>query len=180
VTRRVRRPPWYDSWANVIPDAGPWSDAHRREARTVEYMTTNFPPRDLRVSDADRDRAVSELSEQFQAGRLTSEEFDERSGQALQARTGSDLEVLFADLPRPETPKMPPPPVNPGPAAPRFFRPMLLAPVAIVLALLAAALLSGHHGTHFTGSFVPVIFVLVVILRLVGGGRRRGGRRGPW
>ena len=166
-------------WGNVIPDAGPWSDAHRREARTVEYMTTNFPPRDLRVSDAERDRAVSELSENFQAG-LTSEEFDERSGQALQARTGSDLEVLFADLPRPEAPKMPPPPVNRGPAAPRVFHPLLLAPVAIVLAVLAAALFSGHHGTHFTGSFVPVVFVLVVILRLVGGGRRRGGRRGPW
>jgi hypothetical protein len=143
-------------------------------------MTTNFPPSDLRVSDADRDRAVSELSEHFQAGRLTSEEFDERSGQALQARTGSDLELLFADLPRPEAPKMPPPPVNPGPAAPRVFRPVLVAPFAIAAAILAAGLLSGHHGGHFTGSFVPVAIVLVVLLRLAAGARRRGGRGGPW
>ena len=34
-------------------------------------MDTSFPAGDLRVSDADRDRAVSELSEHFQVGRLT-------------------------------------------------------------------------------------------------------------
>ena len=44
--------------------------------------TRNFPSGDLRVSDADRDRAVSELSEAFQAGRITADEFGQRSGQA--------------------------------------------------------------------------------------------------
>jgi hypothetical protein len=143
-------------------------------------MTTNFPPRDLRVSDAERDRAVSELSEHFQAGRLTSEEFDERSGQALQARTGSDLEVLFADLPRPQLSAMPPPPASPGPAAPGVYRRMLIVPVALVLAVLVGALLSGHNGGHFAGGFVPLIVVtLIVVRRLAGGSGRRGGR-GPW
>jgi hypothetical protein len=33
------------------------------------------------------DRVLAELSEHFQAGRLTAEELDERSGRALQART---------------------------------------------------------------------------------------------
>jgi hypothetical protein len=51
------------------------------------------------VSDADRDRAVSELSEALQAGRITADEFDQRSGQALAARTGKDLTALLADLP---------------------------------------------------------------------------------
>ncbi len=51
----------------------------------------NYPSGNLRVSDADRDRALAELSEAFQAGRITPGEFDERSGQALHARTGSDL-----------------------------------------------------------------------------------------
>jgi Domain of unknown function (DUF1707) len=59
----------------------------------------NYPPGDLRVSDADRDRAVSELSEAFQAGRLTADEFGQRSGQALGARTGKELAALLADLP---------------------------------------------------------------------------------
>jgi hypothetical protein len=58
-----------------------------------------FPPGDLRVSDADRDRALSELSEALQAGRITAEEFDQRSGQALGARTGKELGALLADLP---------------------------------------------------------------------------------
>jgi hypothetical protein len=59
----------------------------------------NYPPGDLRVSDADRDRALFELSEAFRSGRLTADEFDQRSGQALNARTGNELTVLLADLP---------------------------------------------------------------------------------
>jgi hypothetical protein len=58
-----------------------------------------FPPGEIRVSDADRDRAVSELGEAFRVGRLTADEFDERAGQALAARTGRDLSALLADLP---------------------------------------------------------------------------------
>jgi hypothetical protein len=59
----------------------------------------NYPSGDLRVSDADRERAVHELSGAFQAGRLTADEFDERSGQALNARTGKELTALLTDLP---------------------------------------------------------------------------------
>jgi hypothetical protein len=58
----------------------------------------DYPPDDQRVSDADRDHAVSELSEAFQAGRITADEFDQRSGQALSARTGKELTDLFTDL----------------------------------------------------------------------------------
>ena len=59
----------------------------------------NYPPGHIRVSDADRDRALSELSVAFQAGRITADEFDQRSGQALAARTGKELTALLADLP---------------------------------------------------------------------------------
>jgi hypothetical protein len=59
----------------------------------------NYPPGEIRVSDADRDRAVSELAVALQAGRLTADEFDQRSGQALRARTGKELTALLADLP---------------------------------------------------------------------------------
>src|SRR3984957_16599017 len=57
-----------------------------------------FPPGDLRVSDAERDLAVSELSRAFQVGRLTTEEFQHRSEQAFAARTGNELTLLLADL----------------------------------------------------------------------------------
>jgi len=65
-------------------------------------MTTaarDYPAGSLRVCDADRDRALSQLSEAFQAGRITVGELDARSGQALSARTGEELTVLLADLP---------------------------------------------------------------------------------
>jgi hypothetical protein len=66
----------------------------------MNTATRDFPDGDLRVSDADRDRALRELSEAFQAGRITADELDQRSGQALGARTGKELTALVADLPR--------------------------------------------------------------------------------
>jgi hypothetical protein len=65
----------------------------------MDAAASGYPPGDFRVSDAERDRALSELSTAFQAGRITSDEFDERSGLALRARTGKELTVLLADLP---------------------------------------------------------------------------------
>ena len=56
-------------------------------------------PAAMRASDADRDAVVSDLSEHFQAGRLTAGELDERTGQALAARTWGELGELLADLP---------------------------------------------------------------------------------
>src|SRR5215472_8327326 len=79
----------------------------RSPVRSVQVMstaTTNPRAGDLRVSDADRDRAIAGLSEHFQAGRLTADELDERTGRALQARTTADLAALFTDLPRRQVP----------------------------------------------------------------------------
>jgi uncharacterized membrane protein len=58
----------------------------------------NEQPR-LRVGDTEREAAVAALGEHFAAGRLTKEEYDERSDRAYAARTASDLHPLFADLP---------------------------------------------------------------------------------
>ncbi|TDD70468.1 DUF1707 domain-containing protein [Jiangella aurantiaca] len=55
----------------------------------------------LRVGDAERDAAVAALGEHFAAGRLTKDEFDERSGRAWSARYADDLDELFTDLPQP-------------------------------------------------------------------------------
>jgi hypothetical protein len=54
---------------------------------------------DLRLSDADRERALSELDRHYRVGRLTAEEFDERSRLILQAKTTGQLAGLFDDLP---------------------------------------------------------------------------------
>ena len=65
----------------------------------MDGVDRGCPPDGLRVSDADRERALSELSEAFRAGRITADEFDQRSGQALRSRTGKELTALLADLP---------------------------------------------------------------------------------
>jgi uncharacterized membrane protein len=57
------------------------------------------PLRGLRLSDAERQAAVDQLGEQFAVGRLTREEFDERSDAVWSAKTHGDLSPVFADLP---------------------------------------------------------------------------------
>ena len=52
-----------------------------------------------RVADADRDRTVTQLRENVVEGRLTLDEFSERVGTALRARTRGDLIAVMADLP---------------------------------------------------------------------------------
>ena len=53
----------------------------------------------LRISDADREAAVDLLGEQYAVGRLTRDEFDERSDAVWSAKTQGDLAPVFADLP---------------------------------------------------------------------------------
>jgi len=54
-----------------------------------------------RIGDAERDRAVDALQVHMAQGRLDRDEFDERLGRALNARTAADLQPLFDDLPEP-------------------------------------------------------------------------------
>jgi hypothetical protein len=53
----------------------------------------------LRVADADREQLIEELREHAGAGRLTSEELEERIGGAYSASTRGQLDALRADLP---------------------------------------------------------------------------------
>ena len=53
----------------------------------------------VRASDADRERVAGSLRDHAVAGRLTTEELDERSGRAFAARTLGELDTLLADLP---------------------------------------------------------------------------------
>ncbi len=54
---------------------------------------------ELRIADADREQVVDELREHAVAGRLNSEELEERIGNAYRATTRADLARLTADLP---------------------------------------------------------------------------------
>jgi hypothetical protein len=64
-------------------------------------MSPRPAPRDLRASDADRDRVLEMLAEATGDGRLTAEEHAERVQRACTARTLGDLAELTADLAAP-------------------------------------------------------------------------------
>jgi uncharacterized membrane protein len=121
----------------------------------------------LRISDADREAAVDLLSEQYAIGRLTRDEFDERSDAVWSAKTRGDLAPIFADLPvqGPARPGRTRAPVPAGaPHRPRWW-PVPLAPV--VIALVALTVL-----TH-----LPFVLLLVVLFFCVG--RWRHAAWGP-
>src|SRR5580765_1587600 len=147
----------------------------RPPVRSVQDMSTatkGYPSGSMRVSDADRDQAIAELSEHYQAGRLTTEEFEDRSGRALQARTTADLADLFTDLPRRQAPTTTGPTAT-SPASPTQAWParVPVAPVTILAIVAVLALLSGHL---FHIAWVPVVAIIVV--RLMAGGRDRRDR----
>jgi len=54
---------------------------------------------DLRAGDEDRDRTIALIREAYAEGRLDGDEFQERMGQAQQARTFGELDLLVRDLP---------------------------------------------------------------------------------
>jgi Domain of unknown function (DUF1707) len=64
----------------------------------------------VRVGHADREQVIEALKDAFVQDRLTRDEFDERAGDALAARTRGELAALTADIPG-------------GPAAARSARP---------------------------------------------------------
>jgi uncharacterized membrane protein len=96
----------------------------------------------LRIGDAERQEAVELLAEQYAVGRLTREEFDERSDAATSARTFGDLTPLFADLPV----RAPGAVAGPGPSLPGRPVPAYAGRVAGLRRVL-----------------VPLFFVLVAI-----------------
>ncbi|MEV6770928.1 DUF1707 and DUF4190 domain-containing protein [Nocardia sp. NPDC051030] len=75
------------------------------------------------AGDADRERAIEALKQNFQAGRLTVDELSERIGHALNARTFGDLDTTMAGLTwaRASMPVYPNMPVYP--ATPMFYQP---------------------------------------------------------
>jgi hypothetical protein len=69
-------------------------------------MATGF---NVRVGDAERDAAATQLREHYADGRLTLDELNERLDQAFAARTRADLNTVTRDLPYISRPAASPP-----------------------------------------------------------------------
>lgn len=129
--------------------------------------------RELRASDADRERACEFVREHAGEGRLTVDELEDRIGRALQAKTLGDLDDLVVDLP-------------PLPAdrrrAPERARWQAALPgvrswaryAAIVL--LVVGLVGAGPGRELM--FIPWLWIAVVVF-FVRNARRAGGPRAP-
>jgi Domain of unknown function (DUF1707) len=109
--------------------------------------TRALPAADVRASDADRDAVLAELSAHYQAGRLTADEFGDRSGRALAARTGQDLAEVLTDLPA----------VGPGRPPARRRGPGLLyvALIATAVAIAVNVVVSIGTGGHVRVDLMP-------------------------
>ncbi|NIH86316.1 DUF1707 SHOCT-like domain-containing protein [Amycolatopsis granulosa] len=64
-----------------------------------ETGTTPLHPRDLRVSDGEREHVVEVLQKAIGRGMIDLDEFTERTDTALKARTRGELNTVLADLP---------------------------------------------------------------------------------
>lgn len=119
---------------------------------------------ELRIGTAERERAAADLGEHLAAGRLSTEEFDERVRQAYAARTAAELTPLFRDLP-----DLRPAPV---PQRRRDLRPLFLV-------LLVGVVIAWVVFVHVPPFFVFPLLWFAFASRRFGGWRGGGGWRGP-
>ena len=144
------------------------------DPRTGSSRTRGFSPlfrglysdQHLRVSDAERQAVTDRLAEHFADGRLDQAEFDDRVGQAMNAKTRADLSGLFADLPETGASAVPDRPLR------RRRHPILLVAL-FVLFIMATA----HAVLWATMPWLWVAFLGLVLLFATGTiGRPRPGQ----
>jgi len=123
----------------------------------------------IRASDSDREHAVEALRDQYAEGRLTLEEFDERTSAAYAAKTWTDLRELTSDLPVRLSFAPASAAVAPGfgadapgqwgqhrPGAPQAWRFVPLLPILFVWIVAAGA----GAWSHARGQFFPFFPVI--------------------
>jgi hypothetical protein len=129
--------------------------------------------RPIRASDQERESVVDVLRDAFTDGRLTFDEFEERTAAAYGAKTWTDLRVLTADLPAGpplgadlhQRPQAVPPAVRP--ARVRRNRPFdRVLPVLFVWILISAA-----AGSPDIAAALSFVFICVLATRIGYGGR---------
>ena len=131
----VRIEPARWMWRGQEIRVEPWDDLRQAQGLAARDQGN------VRIGDIERDAAVSALGDHYAAGRLTREEFDERSEQAMQARFHGDLAPLFADLPRaPQADAVQGP--RPRGPYPMFLPLFWLAPLLLLVGVVAAVVLS--------------------------------------
>lgn len=126
------------------------------------------PERQIRVGHAEREAAIGALGERLSTGHLDMNEYTERVDAASRARTTTDLDALFADLPGSHQGQPGPMPgVSPPPPAPygydRFGRPysdkmkVVAGVLQLVLPFGIGRLYSGRTGLGIAQLLVTLL-----------------------
>jgi hypothetical protein len=133
------------------------------------------PLPDLRIGDVERNAVVERLHAALAEGRLTLEEFDERSAAAYAARTAGDLEPLTSDLPTPTGPAAAP--AEPARFAASLGRWRQWAGVGIILVTIwAITSLAAGEPIFFWPMFPLGIWGAVILVSPLLDGGKKGGR----
>jgi Domain of unknown function (DUF1707) len=121
--------------------------------------------RQMRVSDAERERVAAFLREQALEGRLDHEELEERLGGAYRAKTAGQLEDLIEDLPHRRVAA--PVATRRPPARRARPNPLFLVTIAVLGVLVVPTLLAS--GVAVAMALVVAVVVLVFALSFVFG-----------
>ncbi len=138
------------------PGSPPWARRYAH-GRRASYVNPG-----LRVSDADRTEVADQLSKHYSDGRLDETEFNERLDQAMKAKTRSDLNGLFADLP-----DAPATDTSQAPARQERAHPLRRVLFLVLVIVLAAVV--GHALAHL---YIPWLLIGVLVFLWF--------RYGPW
>ncbi|MFJ7210177.1 DUF1707 domain-containing protein [Amycolatopsis sp. NPDC098790] len=129
---------------------------------------TEVPSPQLRISDQNRESALSALGEHMSAGRIDIDEYGERSARITAAKTRGELVDIFADLPAPhpryeDAPQAiaaPEPAAAPVPASPKtpdnWSPPQRFLAAIVPLAFIAAIALIATGTLGWPIIFVPI------------------------
>jgi hypothetical protein len=145
---------------------------------------TDFESSSMRVSDTDRESAMTALGEHMSTGRLTVDEYGDRAARLSTAKTRADVLALFDDLPAPrptfsgaQDEVVTPIPLAPEPAPTRARRPGLgLAMIPLVPVSWVAAIVIALATGHWAIFLLPILLTVFGAV-LLGRGVHRLGRR---
>ena len=142
----------------------------------------------LRVSHADRERAIEVLKAAFVQDRLTKDEFDARVGQALASRIYADLTATTADLPAGSATVQPREPArvqgqSPGALGIRSSVRVMTVGTILAVCVWVVALLTGSIAAQMLALTSTIVYLGSMLLAgavlLESRREQRSGRRLP-
>ncbi|WP_329052093.1 DUF1707 domain-containing protein [Amycolatopsis sp. NBC_01488] len=120
---------------------------------------TEVPSPQLRISDQNRESALTALGEHMSAGRIDIDEYGERSARITAAKTRGELVEIFADLPAPH-PRYD--------DAPQAVAPPQPAPEAAPAPRPPSPPNGWTGGQRFVAAFLPLIWIATIALIATG------------